>query len=306
MESSPVDNGAFARDSDKPESSSADVSHRPLSLTFHHALAGPSQQPMRLSLMSTTTVRSTKSAIAEHLRLPAPSAIELVFRDTKLPDRATLGECNVGDGAAITLAMQTVTGRPVRSAGFTGAHPHLECFRPLGTVVINSQPVNQRRKGGVPRDLMRSKALQLIDRGIAGLVVVPGAIPGTRRVVLVNRETLELLKAMRRTRLAAGRPFLGEGSDEDVLSAMQGVLGEAEEAAVAPINDIAGTTTATAATTTTTTTTTTTDSDSDSARADSTERERTHVLLQKLLASKERRHQAVLDAVRKTHLATPL
>ncbi len=70
---------------------------------------------------------------------------------------------------------------------------------------------------------MRSKAKRLIDEGVAGLCVLPQR-SGERRVVLLDRDSLQLLKQLRDARAMLGTKTFGTASDEDTLSALDSVL----------------------------------------------------------------------------------
>jgi hypothetical protein len=273
---------------------------RPLVLTFRHNMAQQSDPQLQLSILPETTVRSAKAALAARIQLAGGAVLELIYRDASLPDNATFAECNVQDGAALTVAVRIKTGGAVRSAEVAGTHPHLASLRPLGVVHIHTPP--QDGKESVPKDVIREKALRLVNRGIAGLIVAPDPHRrGMHRVIMLNRAMMDAYKRYNALRKARGLSFLQDGSDANILCAMNGVLGEASThiAAQATNSDVlqsqanlfkesedAGVGPADVRT-------------PDSAPVNHAERERIRTLQEKLAASKEKKRLALLAAIRK-------
>lgn len=223
---------------------------RPLTLAF------PASHTVR-------TVKAALSPLLRNID-PAAFTLVHASASRALRDQDTLTESGLHSHANISIVLNTATARPLNAAAMSSSaaaasaaalaiSPHLALLRDrlakfesvvlsddgestcgggVGTAGASKRKHTPGKAGAMPplpangcRSQIRTKAKELLRRGVAGLVVIPGPAAGQKRVVMLDSETLVLLKAVREARRRAGRECLSEGSDADMLRAMDGALG---------------------------------------------------------------------------------
>lgn len=191
-------------------------------ITFTPTIQGT--QSLTLPFSQGISVLSLKNALSPMLRDVDPFAIALVYNNTPLDNSKTLAECGIHAGANVQIVINVAAGHahnqvlyPINIPNaLTDVRRQISSWRKIPMKQTDVKPPNLSAS-------IRERARTLVERGVSGLIVIPGP-NGQKQVVELDRATLELLKAMREHRSRMGHQCLNPGSATDMLDAMTTVL----------------------------------------------------------------------------------
>ena len=185
-----------------------------LTLIFKPNMAGA--MPVPITFKKTDLVAAVKGVLCVRLNNIAPSAFSLVYNGAELADSASLASCGLQDGSRVNIVL-------VRCTRELATPNKSEIKSEIKSVVVRARTLDPKM---CTKEKMRSKAKELLKRGVAGLVVMPGAKAGEKRIVMLDKKMLEVVKMVSETRVRNGHVGLHMGSDAEFVFAMKSALGE--------------------------------------------------------------------------------
>ena len=153
----------------------------------------------QLLLNTDDTIAAVKHRLGASLGLH-PANLALIHRETELDNMRTVGSYGLPQDSHIKYVVRLNTSRVSQPQ-----HPLqavMMSFASAPTVPLPPLPENGRIAN---RTAIRTNARQLLSRGIAGLGVIAGP-NGTKRTVMLNKQQMYVLNAIRAQRAAHGLP----------------------------------------------------------------------------------------------------
>ena len=171
----------------------------------------------QLLLNTDDTIAAVKQRLGGSLGL-YPDNLALIHRETELDNMRTVGSYGLTQDSHIKYVVRLNTSRVSQPQ-----HPLqgvMMSFASAPTVPLPPLPENGRIAN---HTAIRTNARRLLSRGIAGLGVIAGP-NGTKRTVMLNKQQMDLLNAIRAQRAAHGLPVPSSWTLEEMEHTMTTTL----------------------------------------------------------------------------------